>query len=459
MDRFKIGAVCALLACAGSASAQLVFNEIAEDPFGEDDSNEFIELYGCPNMPLDGYIIALVKGGADFDGDDQLDTAGAAPEIDECVALDGYSTDANGFFVITFDQPLNFADFPYPLDPNPGFMGLVDSFNDRKWLNAGAAYTMHINNPDNPDPLGNLESGNSSTYLLIRRRPFDTRVSALGVNPVEFQAGHRWAKDYDVDVNFDGKIDFGDEMTAFPQTRGAVSNLKPFQIVDQVAFSNAGGKEYVNDSQDEISDTPSFNPDNMSRVEYYLENPMRGDRTRDTMTGFDILTTRSADEAWIYGESISGSVDNPFAPGTYTGQLYDTSLGVVPSEANRPQSKSPTDQNATGFDGTCDPEPDNGGLPAPNNGCVATGGPFLFTDIDVTGMTVTPGTFNDHPTNPSIEQFRWTDADLDFDGDVDADDLTIANTFLGATLDDQEMGLLSDAGTPMDTSDDTMGLV
>ncbi|MEM1424377.1 MAG: hypothetical protein AAGH64_10290, partial [Planctomycetota bacterium] len=130
-----------------------------------------------------------------------------------------------------------------------------------------------------------------------------------------------------------------------------------------------------------------------------------------------------------------------------------------PSELNRPQSKAPTDQNATGYNGTCDPEPDMGPLPMLNNGCVATGGPFLFGDIDATGLTVTFGTFNDHPTDPGITQFRFIDGDLDFDGDVDADDLAIANTYLGATLDDQETGTLSDNGTEEDTSDDITGMV
>ncbi|GAB4553543.1 MAG: hypothetical protein Tsb0013_15990 [Phycisphaerales bacterium] len=460
MDRYLTGAACALMLLAGNASAQLVFNEIAEDPFGEDDSNEFIELYGCPNMPLDGYLIALVKGGSDANGDDVLDSAADAPEIDECVALDGFMTDENGFFVVTFDQPTVGAIFPYPLNPNPGFMGLIDTYNDRKWLNGAAAYMMHVNNPDNPDPLGNLQSENSSTYLLIRRRPFDTRLSPPGVAPVQFAAGHRWAKDYDIDKDFDGKIDFGNETTAAPQGGVAWSNLKPFQIVDQVAFSNNGGKEYVSTSQNEISDTPSFNPDNLTRLSYLLDNPLAGHRTKDDgVGGFTIEDTRKADEEWIYGESISGAVDNPFGAGTYTGQLFDTSLGFLPSELNRPMSKGPTDQNATGYNGSCDPEPDSGPLPLPNNGCTPTGGPFLFDDIDVTGMPVTPGAFNDHPTNTSIRQFRWLDADLDFDNDVDADDLAIANTFLGATLDDQEMGVLSDNGTPMDPMDDITGMV
>ncbi|MEM1424477.1 MAG: hypothetical protein AAGH64_10805, partial [Planctomycetota bacterium] len=408
-QKYVIG-IAALLVSAGCASAQLVFSEIGENPDGEDDNNEFIELYGRPNMPLDGYIIALVKGGTDGNSDDVLDSASDAPEIDEAVALDGYSLDENGFFVVTFDQPLNFADFPFPLNPDPNFTGLIDSFDNRKWINGGAAYTMHISNPDNPDPLGNLSNDQSSTYLLIRRRPFDTRTSALGVQPVEFAVGHRWAKDYDVDVDFDGEIDFGNEATASPQGRPAVSGLKPFQIVDQVAWSNDGGKEYVSTSQDEISDTPSFNPDIAIRLSYFVDNPMLGHRTRDDGTGvFEILQTRTADESWVYGEATSGTVDNPFAPGTYQGQVVDTSLGFLPSELNRPQAKAPTDPNATGYDGACDPEPDSGPLPAVNNGCVATGGPFLFDDIDVTGLNVTFGTFNDHPTDPSIRQFRFID--------------------------------------------------
>lgn len=68
-------------------SAQtLVINEIESDSPGTDDA-EFIELYSTsPNTNLDGYVLVLFNGNGD--------NSYAAYD------LDGYSTDANGYFVI-----------------------------------------------------------------------------------------------------------------------------------------------------------------------------------------------------------------------------------------------------------------------------------------------------------------------------------------------------------------------
>ena len=68
------------------STAQLYINEIESDSPGTDDA-EFIELYSAsPNTNLDGYVLVL------FNGSD--DASYAAYD------LDGYSTDANGYFII-----------------------------------------------------------------------------------------------------------------------------------------------------------------------------------------------------------------------------------------------------------------------------------------------------------------------------------------------------------------------
>jgi hypothetical protein len=66
-------------------TVEVVINELDCDQTGTD-AAEFIELYGEPNTPLDGLVIVLFNGSSDvsylaFD-------------------LDGFSTDANGFFVL-----------------------------------------------------------------------------------------------------------------------------------------------------------------------------------------------------------------------------------------------------------------------------------------------------------------------------------------------------------------------
>ena len=93
-----------LLAATGSAaSAQVVINEAFENPpGGSDELWEFLEIYGPAGMPLDGYAIALLKGGTDTNGDDIPENPA---EIDEAFTLDGLALGANGLLVRPGDVP------------------------------------------------------------------------------------------------------------------------------------------------------------------------------------------------------------------------------------------------------------------------------------------------------------------------------------------------------------------
>jgi len=64
---------------------QIVINEVDSDQTGTD-AAEFIELKWTANTALDGYVVVLFNGSAD--------TSYAAYD------LDGYTTDANGFFIL-----------------------------------------------------------------------------------------------------------------------------------------------------------------------------------------------------------------------------------------------------------------------------------------------------------------------------------------------------------------------
>jgi hypothetical protein len=268
------------------------------------------------------------------------------------------------------------------------------------------------------DTAGSLNDEGSSTYILMRARqnPDNVRKEILP------------------DLDFDGVVDFGTEAGPF-YGGSSPEAVQPFQRVDELAWSNAGGKEYVSDSDRELSETPGFNPDFIARIEYYFDNPMLGHRTRpDGSGGFEILPTRTADESFVYGEVSMG----------VTADTSADFLGLA-------QTKGPTDQSATPYDGSCDPEPYD---PGPNPACVpSAGGSFLFTDVDLTGWEVTPGDYND---GAGLFQIRlgvaqsgddlpagfsgrvWADGDLDFDGVVDGDDLSLAQQFLGATPGDTE---------------------
>ncbi len=76
-----------LILCFGSIASAQVINEIDADTTGTD-VLEFVELFGAPNMSLTGLSIVGVNG---FD-DLTYDTF--------AFDLDGFSLDANGYFVI-----------------------------------------------------------------------------------------------------------------------------------------------------------------------------------------------------------------------------------------------------------------------------------------------------------------------------------------------------------------------
>ncbi len=441
-----------------AAFGQVVINEIYENPPGSgavaDAPTEYIELYGKPGMDLTGYAIGLLKGGADADGDDVPDPGGdpPTPEIDECFALDGWEIGPNGFFVIyntagDGSDPDDFTFLDTFLTPNPGYDdGQPESPTNKRFLDGAGFTTLHI---PSSDVDGNLSNDNSSTYVLVRKRPNHMVSNGVSV----YLPGYAFRKEINQDVNFDSAVDFGTEtpIAGSPPP----SEVEHYQMVDDFAWSNNGGKEYTRSGQQELSETPGFNPDAASRLRYYLDNPLIGVFSRGDADGpFEIIQTRTADESWIYGDIIA----SPATPDLE----YDTTADVL----GFVQTKAPTDPDAPGFDGTCDPEPDDDRTSV---SCAPTGGVFLFTDIDVTGFLLTPAALNDHPSDPDIRQFRFgftstptagpfdgaviERPDFDFDLDVDADDLALIQAKLGASLDDTQPAIY-DNGTPDDTGDD-----
>lgn len=84
----KITFLLALLT-ASLSFGQIAINELDADQTGTD-TMEFIELSAAPNFSLDGYVVVLFNGSNDLSYSDAID-------------LTGFSTDANGFFIIGGD--------------------------------------------------------------------------------------------------------------------------------------------------------------------------------------------------------------------------------------------------------------------------------------------------------------------------------------------------------------------
>ena len=362
----------AAAAIAASASAQVVINEVLENPPGggstSDAFTEYLELYGPANMDLTGYAIVLFKGGEDLNGDGNINVP---PEIDEAFSLDGLSLGSNGLLVL------------YNGTPSQSFIPL---FLPNDGETAYSFFNTHIPSPF--DINGNLGNEGSSTYALVRRRPFHSISNGLSV----YANGYAVWKDGDHDVNLDGAYDFG-----FEAPNAAA--FDPMQVIDEVSWSNGGGFEYARSRQQVISATPGFNPDGVSRVAYYGSNPGLGLRINDEG---ETVPTRMADEEFIYGDMTGGALDFQYDPA---------------------RVGAPTDPDGDGFQ-----------------------------DISIGSLSdpfrLTPGGFNDHVAT-GITQFRFITGDLNFDGVVNAADLALLDgQLLGADF-DATTDVLDDQGFPV----------
>jgi hypothetical protein len=385
MDIRTLAAIGFATALGVAANAQVVFNEILENPPGTGEEVwEYIELYGRPGMSLTGYAIALVKGGNE---------SGALAEVDEAYQLDGLTIGSNGFLV---------------LHNNTG----GPSFIPARCSPGTTIVTYTARHIPTTDTAGNLANDDSSTYILVRKRPFHSISGSSSV----YAPGYSWRKDVDPDVDYNSRLDSPGHPVGGPA-------MEAYQMVDDASWSHNAGKEYTRDNQQEISTTEGFNPDCLVRVEYYGKNAQRGHRFNSEG---EITWSRMADEEFVYGDLIS-------VPG----------LAFDPA-----RSDGPTDPNGPTYDGSCDPDRDTPTEPCSPN----PSGTYLFDPINLSGFALTPGNFNDGGAS-GIVQFRWVIGDFDFNGVADTEDLHLINQRLGATLDDTEM-VTDDNNTPEDPLDD-----
>ncbi len=479
----RMAMIAAAVGLAESAAAQVVINEVFENPPNTGDQTwEYIELYGPPGYNLTGYAVVLAKGGEDTDQDNIPDGAmlQKGPEIDEAFSLDGWSIGPNGLFVLYNVGDFNATDIDPFLTPNPSWNPLDpggERPGNKRYLDGASFNTLHIFSVDNG--AHKLSNDGSSTYLLVRRRPHHA-LSAAGLSA--YGPGYGWKKDANPDVDFDSYLDFGDEGTlGVPiylsdgldgQQTGALA-MQPVQIVDEVAWSNAGGREYNKPGLDLLSgkllETPGFNPDCISRLRYLGQNPLTG-WTVNGGTG-ELGRTSLADESWIYGETLN------VAPGSSTYRNYktlcnpglDAVLGTSDDELNYRAPTNPTGP-AYSYGGPGDDNP----LAAPflqYSSALDPQGSLRFEPYDMSGFLFAPARFNDAPAGTPLasvafslqtsgvgagagRQFRFVRGDFNFDGLVDcADRLLIARAAAEAWSLDETTPAVNDRNNH-DPSDD-----
>jgi hypothetical protein len=389
MKYSALSASIVLCMMAAAGNAQVVISEVFANPAGGssqgDDRWEYIELYGKPGQSLNGYAILPVFGGGNPDGDDLpgplpagWDQGDEFPEIDEGWSLDGLSIGSNGFLVLYQNRGA-------PADRASFIPALLPAATTRAEF--AQAFIPSI------DISGAIKNDGSVTWVLVRKRP-DHSLNGSGQSV--YGPNYAWKKDIDPDVNFNSRIDFGFETPTVIQPGPSV--LEPYQMVDDFAISNGGGKEYVRSNDQRVSDTPGYNPDAASRVAYYYTNPNKGDRLNSSSI---LVPTTSADEEFVYG-------DIPNNPAL----LYSPTLSGGPTAPGQPAGSR-------------------------------------FNDVTRANFRLTPGNFND---GGSFTQFRFVTGDVNFDGLVDCQDVTLASTYVGATLDDTELKINNQ--NTLDTADD-----
>jgi hypothetical protein len=116
MKRILALTIAATFVCVGPTQAQIVINEINSDSFNTPTTDyfEFIELYSLTGTTtaLDGLTLVLFNGG----------NGNAAADVSYRVLdLDGFSTDANGYFVIGTPSVLGADETNFLLGPGPTF--------------------------------------------------------------------------------------------------------------------------------------------------------------------------------------------------------------------------------------------------------------------------------------------------------------------------------------------------
>jgi hypothetical protein len=145
--------VFASLALAALGSAQIRFSEIAINPRGADDGEEFFEISGAAGASLDGLWILSIEGDNSSQG-----------LVDKAISLQGHTLGGNGLFLV--------QDKAFIPTPDPATNTMTYDFT--------------------PD----LENG-TQTYMIVRN--YTGYVPKLNENNLAGQA--------DIDVNNDGIAD------------------------------------------------------------------------------------------------------------------------------------------------------------------------------------------------------------------------------------------------------------
>ncbi len=379
-------AAAATLHATGSATAQVVINEVLHNPPGAspiEEHWEYIELWGRPGLSLDGLAVLLINGGEDRD---RNGTPEIEPHLDEAFTLDNHALGPEGLFTLYNASAAGESDVAaarWGGGPREHASSFIESSLDR-----------------NRTP-GRLANEGSTTYLLVRLDETERRlVSELATSGAV------------VDEDFDGVLD--------------LQPLRELQILDALAWSHRGGREYTPTTDDELSETVGLNPDAATRIAYLPPQPRLGHRTINRtddagrVTGYEVVPTSRADESYVYGV-LDGALFPDYIE-YFDGYDFE----------GWKQLYAPTDVAALAYPlSVADPEPDHKPFGPPIR--PSREGSMKLDDLPVAGMRLTPHAMNAHPSG-GVSQRAFIAGDGDFDGVITEKDVEIARACVGMTM-------------------------
>lgn len=127
--------LCLAAVFGGRASAEIFINEIYFDPPASgDDTQEYVELRGTPNMMLDDHYLVFLENEFNSEFDDSI--SGPPGEIDFIFDLSGLSLSPTGY--LTFRQ----KDTPYTLPAGPH--DLINTGSGTGWGTSPADNTVGV---------------------------------------------------------------------------------------------------------------------------------------------------------------------------------------------------------------------------------------------------------------------------------------------------------------------------
>lgn len=258
-----------IAALAGSAFASdAVINEVVTDPDGGnggDTENEFIELFGCPEASLDGYVVLVINS----DGSDEIDEAFHFP-----TSGGDYKFNEDGYFVILSTSGTSSDSLSDQAADSNVYEALPSSVTDGGTFTGDRHEASFAELETASEAFGKLANTGSITIVLL-----------CDVDPADLG-----------DLQKDDAV----------PTTGGVADY-PGTLLDEIAWTDNGGNEWTESEANEFDYSPGFNPDYAIRVANITDDVV--DTSIDIGGGEPY---RDAYSEWYMGE-IDSNPNPPFS--------------------------------------------------------------------------------------------------------------------------------------------------